>query len=167
MLTRATVKGPWWNEYDRSVLSDKEIAARCAAQAGDYAADVYTLFAHPEKLIETYPYSRAWILDLRRRGYRVYLLSNFGKTSFEANLPKMDFVDAADGGVISFEVGELKPDRAIFTALEEKYHLLPEECIFLDDNAENISAALKSGYHALLFEGKEKAEREILAIGKK
>ena len=167
VITRATVKGPWWNEYDRSVLSDEEIAARCAALAGDYAADVYTLFAHPEKLIETYPYSRAWILDLRRRGYRVYLLSNFGKTSFEANLPKMDFVDAADGGVISFEVGELKPDRAIFTALEEKYDLLPEECIFLDDNAENIAAALKYGYHALLFEGKEKAEREILAIGKK
>ncbi len=167
VLTAATVKGPWWNEYDRSVLSDAEIAARCAALAGEYANDVYTLFAHPEYLIETYPYARDWIPDLRARGYRVFLLSNFGKTSFEANRPKMDFLDAVDGGVISYEVGELKPDRAIFRALEEKYALDPAECIFLDDNADNIAAARSFGYHALLFESKERAEREILEIGKR
>ncbi|MFR2561755.1 MAG: HAD-IA family hydrolase [Anaeromassilibacillus sp.] len=39
----------------------------------------------------------------------------------------------------------MKPDPAIFQLLCERYHLIPEECFFIDDRLENIEAASNLG----------------------
>ena len=55
----------------------------------------------------------------------------------------------------------LKPSEDIFNALFEKYNLKAEECVFFDDKLKNVNGAKKTGMHGFVFEGYEKACRDL------
>ena len=55
-------------------------------------------------------------------------------------------LDGFDGGVASCEVHINKPDPRIYQALLDKYHLRADECIFIDDRADNLVAASALGF---------------------
>jgi putative hydrolase of the HAD superfamily len=51
----------------------------------------------------------------------------------------------------SAEVLLAKPEAAIFHACLEVVHSRPEECLFIDDRAENVEAARALGMYAVKF----------------
>ena len=161
----ATVDSPWWPEYDRSRIPDEQIWENCCALAPGLEKEVLSVFENIGRICREYDYARAWIYRLKAAGYRVYLLSNFGRTSFELARQHFSFMDLVDGGVISYQVQEIKPDRAIFSALEEKYGLVPEECVFLDDSMKNVRAAKSYGYHGIFFENQALAVKKLEGMG--
>ena len=91
--------------------------------------------------------------DLRKRGYRLYFLSNFPIDIFEEIKNGYYFFRYFDGGVISSEVKFSKPDTRIFKILMEKYSLLAGETLFIDDIEENVSGAISSGMKGLVTYG--------------
>lgn len=52
------------------------------------------------------------------------------------------FFDYITGGVYSFEIGTTKPNKNNYKVLLEKYNLIPEETIFIDDRLNNIEVVL-------------------------
>ena len=58
---------------------------------------------------------------------------------------------AFDGMVISGEEKLVKPDPLIYTRLLQKYDLHASNCVFIDDNAANISKAADLGFETILF----------------
>ena len=78
--------------------------------------------------------------QLKQHGYCVYYLSNIPEDVL-ALLMERDFKGLFDGGVASCEVKINKPDPRIYQALLDKYQLKADECIFIDDRADNIKAA--------------------------
>ena len=78
--------------------------------------------------------------QLKQHGYCVYYLSNIPEDVL-ALLMERDFKGLFDGGVASCEVKINKPDPRIYRALLDKYQLKADECIFIDDRADNIKAA--------------------------
>lgn len=163
-IAAATVLHPtMWNEFDRSLMSDEEIIGRCIERAPEYEKEIRMMFSKTELLVEEYAGSYAWIKGLKEQGYRVYLLSNYGKTSFEAAKAhgRLSFLPLVDGGVISYEVQSVKPEPGIYRALLEKYRLKAEECVFLDDREENIQAAKTLGFHGIVVESQEQARKEL------
>lgn len=163
-IAAATVLHPtMWNEFDRSLMSDEEIITKCIERAPEYEKEIRLLFSKTELLVEEYTYSHEWIRSLKERGYKVYLLSNYGKTSFEAARDKerLSFLPLVDGGVISYEVKMVKPEPGIYMALLEKYHLKAEESVFLDDRAENIEAAKALGFQGIVVENFEQANKTL------
>lgn len=160
-IAAATVLHPtMWNEFDRSLMSDEEIIAKCIERAPEYEQEIRSLFSKTELLVEEYTYSADWIRSLKDRGYRVYLLSNYGKTSFEAARDKgrLSFLPLVNGSVISYEVQIVKPEPGIYQALLAKYNLNAAECVFLDDKAENVEAAKKLGFHGIVVESEKQAK---------
>ena len=169
-IAAATVLHPtMWSEFDRSLMSDEEIIAKCIARAPEYEAEIRLMFTKTELLVEEYAYSCAWIQDLKVRGYHIYLLSNYGKTSFEAAREhgRLKFLPLVDGAVISYEVQIIKPEPGIYQALLDKYNLKAEECVFLDDRADNIEAAKKCGYQGIVVTGYEQASEDLEELLKK
>lgn len=160
----ATVLHPtMWSEFDRSLMTDEEIIAKCIAREPEYEEEIRLLFAKTELLVEEYVYSCEWIKSLKERGYHVYLLSNYGKTAFEAAREhgRLSFLPLVDGAVISYEVQIVKPEPGIYQALLEKYNLKAEECAFLDDRLDNIEAAEELGFHGIVVAGYEQASEEL------
>lgn len=161
----ATVRGPWWPEYDRSSIPDEQIWKNCCALAPEYTPQIMKVFENIQDICQEYDYAREWIYSLKAAGYNIYLLSNFGKTSFEIAVRRFSFMDLVDGQVISYEVEQIKPDRAIFSALEEKYGICPQESVFLDDSMKNVKAAKSYGYHGIFFENHALAVKKLEGMG--
>jgi len=55
--------------------------------------------------------------------------------------------------VLSYEVGAMKPDPAIYAAAAERARVQPHEILFTDDREENVAAAREAGFSAVLFQG--------------
>ena len=91
-----------------------------------------------------------YMAELKRRGYRIYILSNLSVESYEF-IRKYDFFRLIDGGVFSYQERSCKPEEKIYRVLLDRYGLVPEETVFLDDNADNIAEANRLGIHGILF----------------
>lgn len=92
---------------------------------------------------------------LKKRGFRLYYLSNFPLDSFEEIRNDYFFFRHFDGGIISSEVKLSKPDPRIYKLFLDKYSLLPEECLYIDDLEENVDSARLAGMKALTTFGSE------------
>ena len=91
----------------------------------------------------------------------MYLLSNYPVGLFEIHSPHFTFLPYTDGRVVSGYVKCVKPDERIYRCLLEKYSLRPQECVFLDDLAENVEGAKKLGIHGIHFQGYEDASTKL------
>ena len=99
-----------------------------------------------------------WLKDA---GYDLYLLSNaaYRFHRFSKNIASISYMK---GIWISCEHGDLKPEREAYLSFFEKFDLKPEECLFIDDSAANIEAAMRCGMQGIVFHGDvEELENKI------
>ncbi|MEI3412907.1 MAG: HAD family phosphatase [Blautia sp.] len=89
------------------------------------------------------------IAALKKQGYGIYILSNYSEELFHMHTEGAAFLDILDGGIVSYQVHELKPDRRIYELLLEKYDLKASECLFFDDRLQNVEGARKVGIEAI------------------
>ena len=95
--------------------------------------------------------SVALLRELKDRGYRVYALTNWSAETFPIAQKNYDFLKWFDGIVVSGEEKLVKPDPVIYSRLLERYQLKAPNCVFIDDNAANISKAADLGFETILF----------------
>ena len=77
----------------------------------------------------------------------------------------LDFLNYVDGGILSYQEKTIKPEPEIYQRLIEKYSLVPEECVFLDDTEKNLTAAAGFGMHTVHFTDRESALEELRKLG--
>jgi putative hydrolase of the HAD superfamily len=90
---------------------------------------------------------------LKNRGYRLFYLSNFPIDIFDEIRSGYYFFKYFDGGLISAEARVSKPDSRIFRIFLEKYNLIPEESLFIDDIEANVKAAEGTGLRGIVTYG--------------
>lgn len=161
-IAEATVHNHWWNEFDKGLMSVDEVIEKYVQSAPEYKEDITKIYEYSDKFIEMYDYTPFWIEELKGRGYKVYVLSNWSKPAYEANKnTHMSFLKKMDGEILSFREGVIKPDKKIYQLLCERYQINPREAVFLDDNAANITAAKEFGLYAIHFINYEQAKAEL------
>ncbi|WP_028331227.1 HAD-IA family hydrolase [Brachyspira alvinipulli] len=80
------------------------------------------------------------------KGYNIYYLSNMPIETFNFLRKDTDFFDTiCVGGIISGDVKMVKPEKSIFEYFLNKFNLNAEECLFIDDNINNVNTALELG----------------------
>lgn len=93
----------------------------------------------------------------RGRGIRTALLSN----SWGEHYPEHAWVGAFDSVVISGRVGMRKPEPAIYRYAARQLDLPPAACVFVDDLARNVQAAVAVGMVGILHTGFETTLAEL------
>ena len=79
-LAHATYENPVWVELDRGVIPENEIIDEMVKVAPQYEADIRRFFKEGKAfVVKAFDYAADWIKELKSRGYRVYLLSNYPK----------------------------------------------------------------------------------------
>jgi len=132
---------------------DAEIAATARAHR-DWKREILWIrdrwgeIAQPE-----IPHSVRLLKALKARGLPVFALTNFGARNFPLSVARFPFLDLFDRRYVSGEMGLIKPDPAIYAAVETDCGLAPDTLLFADDRAENISAAAVRGWQTHLFDG--------------
>ena len=81
--------------------------------------------------------------------YKLSLLSNIG--SEPGQLVNINNLAFFDDKLLSFEVGLIKPDPAIYLLAAKRLGVAPEECVFVDDVIANVKAAESIGMKGIIF----------------
>ena len=89
------------------------------------------------------------LLPKLKEKYNLYILSNFHQPAFEHIFKKFEFFKLFDGHTVSCYYYLLKPEKEIYDILIDKFNLIPEETVFIDDTKVNIDACEKEGIRGI------------------
>lgn len=103
--------------------------------------------------------------ELKSKGHPVYGLSNWSTEIFALVKDRFPFLEELDDYLLSGMVGQIKPGEEIFRTFLKRVGRSAEECIFIDDNAENIETAGRMGFLALQFKSANKLRQDLSQIG--
>ncbi len=155
----------WYLEMDAGKPSGQAIAERSRA--------------HPEYAELIARWKEGWplmmrgaisgsvdILDeLRRRGVRLYALTNFSRETWPLAKARFEFLSWFEDAIISGEHGIVKPDPRIFELAISRCRLDPARTTFVDDMPANVEAARACGLRAIQFTSPEKLRADLAAQG--
>ncbi len=158
----ATVHNRLWRELDRSDDIEEELICRFILADPEIGEDIRKFLLHSERSVKEYDYAADFIDNLKAKGFKVYLLSNYGGRNYRYAMKNFGFISHVHGGVISYETGYVKPEPEIYEALIRKYGIIPEETVFLDDMHINVEAAKTFGFHTIQFINLEQALKELV-----
>lgn len=148
-IAKAVFMSKDWPQVDLGIKSDDELIDGFVKNAPHREKEIREIFGRWQYFVEEYPFSADWVKELKIKGYKVYVLSNYGRTMFGFAKERFEFLKSVDGGVISFQINKIKPDPAIYKTLIEKYSIVPENAVFLDDLEENLKGAAAFGIHTV------------------
>lgn len=160
-LTKATIKSAFWNELDRGVLNDDELLEGFIRNDPSIEKEIREVFQSVEKMITRYDYAIPWVKELKGRGYGIYVISNFSHKAYIECADALDFLKETDGAILSFQEKLIKPMPEIYQLLTKRYGLKAQECVFIDDTAKNVEAAVKEGMKGIVFHTLDQVKTEL------
>ena len=87
--------------------------------------------------------------EYKEKGYNIYYLSNMSVETFQCINKKTDFFEkTCIGGIVSAYEKMIKPSEEIYKLLLNRFNLKARECLFIDDNLNNVNSALKLGFNS-------------------
>jgi len=107
--------------------------------------------------------SVALLHRLRAAGVPVFALTNFGHAPLAMAEAAYPFLRDFDVRFVSADLRLLKPDPAIYAAVEDGTGLPPASLFFADDRPENVAAAAARGWQAHLFRDPDALVAELVA----
>ncbi len=140
-------------EVDRGAPARETLYAH--AEAHPRWADEIRLWIDDwaEMFREPVPGSADLFAEVKATGIAMLALSNFGAETFEIAKELHPVLKEFDEAYVSAHLKLIKPDPAIYAALETGSGLSGDALIFADDKAENIAAAEARGWKGHLFDG--------------
>lgn len=138
-------------QLDRGIISEEEFLNTLLVQNPNYCDIIKEVLSNWNIMLKPMQETIDFYINLKEKGYKIYLLSNFSKVNYEKLEKQNEFLRLADGKIISYEVKTIKPEKKIYELLLSKYNLIPQECIFIDDRKENIIAAKNLGINGIQF----------------
>ncbi|MDR3314794.1 MAG: HAD family phosphatase [Oscillospiraceae bacterium] len=148
-----------WSRMDRGDFDEEGmIAAICALLPERLHAPVRAMIPRYFEALTPLPATNALVRELKGMGQKLFLLTN-APYAFAREKWRIPTLDAFDGIFASYEVHMLKPDRAIYLAFLERFHLQAQDCFFVDDVQANIDGAAAVGITGHCF-----ADRDIARL---
>jgi putative hydrolase of the HAD superfamily len=145
-------------DYDRGAIDGPTYWRRVAEAAGKEftPAQIDSLIAADIAIwMRANPIMMDWVRALKSCDLKIAVLSNMPIEISRYMRQYAPWFGDFDYVCFSAEVHLAKPDAAIFHACLKVVRSRPEECLFIDDRAENVKAARALGLQALKFESVE------------
>ncbi len=153
-----------WSEFDAGRITSKDLVAYYQVTYPDIAVHMQYMLEHGELMHVKLPKVWAEIKRLHESGYGCYYLSNYSEQLFRIHTSDCWVMQEMDGGVVSYEIKAIKPDRQIYETLLRKYDLQAEECLFFDDRPVNVEAAIQCGMQASVVRDTESFIEQLRSI---
>lgn len=103
--------------------------------------------------------------DVRAAGIPNFAITNFAADTLAEAETHYPFLSGFDGRIVSGTEGIVKPDPEIYRLLLRRYGLAAEDCLFIDDNAQNIETARHLGFHVVHYTPQVDARAAFRAAG--
>lgn len=142
-----------WNIRQDAGRPFAEAVKELQAKFPEYAEAIQMYDDDWEKMLKCeLPESIDLLKELKFMGYGIYGLTNWSAEKIGYAFANYSFFSLFDGIVVSGVEKVVKPDRKIYKILLERYSLKPGECVFIDDNQDNVDMAKVLGINAIRFD---------------
>lgn len=109
--------------------------------------------------------SVAILSELKALGTEVHALTNWSAETFPIARERYEFLNWFEQLVVSGEERVKKPDPRIFRILLDRIERSASECVFIDDNSENVAVAADMGFNVIHFVEPTQLRTELVALG--
>lgn len=147
-----------WLQLDRGTLDEASFIQIMCERLPDHKEMIKRKLESWQEMLEPIESSIALIPQLKKQGYKLYILSNFHKQAFKNIYEQYEFFKYFDGKVISSDWELLKPEKEIFLKLIDLYDIDPTRTVFIDDSKDNTDAAEELGFHTIHFQQAKQIE---------
>ena len=97
--------------------------------------------------------------------FKIGLLSDIGPLHWEHLNKTLPVLKLIDQPILSYEIGYLKPDPQAYLKVAESVKTAPENCLFIDDRAINVTGAKEIGMQAIQFSGVLRLKEDLKTYG--
>ena len=154
-LSQAMFGVDWrWAAFDLGVETNEAIAQSMADAAGVPEGKEMVLYAFHHFFSTMKPLPLYLMIpELKRMGKRLFALTNYGEPAFSSTQNAFPNLQMLDGVLVSAREKRCKPDLAFFALLTERYGLIPEKTLFIDDSPANVQTAKTIGFRTWHYAG--------------
>ena len=143
-----------WLGFDRGTHDLDDAIGRMALRLSLPSDRLTEVLAPMGERLEPIEVTVDLLASLKRRrdageDLRLYYLSNMPVPYARVLEFRHAFFRWFDGGIFSGDVLMIKPQPAIYALLAERYGLVAEETVFIDDSLANVEAARAFGWSAI------------------
>jgi len=103
--------------------------------------------------------------ELKSSGMPLYGLTNWSNETFPIAYRKYNCLKNLKGIVVSGDEKLLKPEHDIYRLLMNRYGIIAEESVYIDDNKANADAAAELGFNAIHFLSADQLRTELRELG--
>lgn len=100
-----------------------------------------------------------------KRVVSVGCLSNTNALHWDDTEHKWPVLHEFDARFLSFQLGCVKPDRAIFDRVAAALDVPRDRILFIDDNTLNVDGAIEAGFRAVRARGVREARHALVSAG--
>jgi len=143
-------------ELEEGKLSKEEFYEAVRKEAGTFISDEAIDYGWMGFLKELPEYKLRMLEELRKKGYRLYLLSNTNPVIMSwaftpAFSPQSKSIDEFfDKLYLSYQIGYTKPHPEIYQFMFNDSGMIPSETLFIDDGIANVEMGKKLGMKTYL-----------------
>ncbi len=145
ILMKEIFKEKEWRNLDRGTCSVEEAIDSIVSRGRVTREEAEAILSNRRSIITPIDENLRLLEDIKKNGYRIFILSNFHKDLFYDFYRDIPLLHLADGKVISADINLLKPEGEIYSHILKKYQLTPSETLFIDDTKHNVEAATEFG----------------------
>ena len=139
-----------WNYKQDAGRLIKEAEEELIVKYPNYAKEIKLYYPNHRKMIGRVFQNSVDILSkLYENNYLCYALSNWSAETFEGMTSDYPFLKKFDGLLISGAEKITKPNKEIFELAINRFNLIPNNTVFIDDNLNNINAAKELNFRTI------------------
>ena len=154
-------QNPLWVKLDEGTITREEFTEKLINEHPELALDIEEIMEEWIELPLPIENNIKLLSPLKKKGYHLYIISNFHLDAYNRFLKKQDWFTLFDGAIISAKEKLIKPDLRIYELLLERYQLKADECLFIDDSLDNINACKNVGMDGIHLPDYSKLEEEL------
>jgi len=151
-----------WNIKQDAGRTIKEAVEELVKKYPHYENEIKLYYSNHRKMIrKVYQDSINTLLMLKDKNFSCFVLSNWSAETFMGMTDDYDFLRKFDGIIISGEEKMIKPNQEIYQLAVDRFKLIPNESVFIDDKLENINTAKNLGFKTIHLVDPSIIEKEI------
>ena len=156
-----------WNENQDAGYPIAKATAEKIAEFPQWESAIRDFYGRWEDMLRgPIPETVDVFRDLRStQRYKFYALTNWSAETFPIALKRIDFLHWFDGRIVSGEEKTRKPFKEFYQILFDRYQIVPERSLFIDDNLRNVQAAEGLNIPSIHFQDAGQLRGELLGRG--
>ena len=156
-----------WNEEQDAGRGLKEATEELVARFPREEKNIRAYYDRWEEMLKGEIEGTVQVLEKikEKSEVKLYALTNWSAETFPVALKRFPFLQWFDCRLVSGEERMRKPYKEIYELLLNRFDILADTAVYIDDNERNLKPPREMGLHTILFKSPSQLEEELKELG--